>query len=84
MRRALLALALATIVLVVFWPAVANDFINYDDNKYIAENAWVRRGLDAAALRWAWTTGYMANWHPVSWMSHMLDWQLFGDDPAGP
>ena len=83
MRRALLALVLAAVVLAVFWPAVANDFINYDDNKYIAENVHVRRGLDATALGWAWTTGYMANWHPLTWMSHMLDWQLFGEDPAG-
>jgi len=82
-RRALLALVLATVVLAVFWPAVRTDFTNYDDNKYIAENAFVRRGLDATSLRWAWTTGYMANWHPVTWMSHMLDWQLFGADPAG-
>jgi tetratricopeptide (TPR) repeat protein len=82
-RRALLALVLAAAVAAVFWPAVGNDFTNYDDNKYIAENAFVRRGLDATALCWAWTTGYMANWHPVTWMSHMLDWQLFGADPAG-
>jgi tetratricopeptide (TPR) repeat protein len=82
-KRALLALVLAAVVAAVFWPAVGNDFTNYDDNKYITENAFVRRGLDATSLRWAWTTGYMANWHPVTWMSHTLDWQLFGADPAG-
>jgi tetratricopeptide (TPR) repeat protein len=82
-RRTLLALVLAAVTLAVFWPVTANDFINYDDNRYVGENPFVQRGLDAAALRWAWTTGHMANWHPVTWMSHMLDWRLFGPNPAG-
>ena len=83
MRRTLLALVLAAVALAVFWPATANDFVNFDDDRYITENPLVQRGLDATSLRWAWTTGHMANWHPLTWMSHMLDAQLFGADPAG-
>jgi tetratricopeptide (TPR) repeat protein len=83
MRRTFLALALAAVVLAVFRPVVGNDFVNYDDDRYITENHEIQRGLDAAALRWAWTTSHMANWHPLTWMSHMLDWQLYGADPAG-
>jgi tetratricopeptide (TPR) repeat protein len=82
-RRTLLALALAAVTLAVFWRVTANDFVNYDDDRYLTENPFVQRGLDATSLRWAWTTGYMANWHPLTWMSHMLDAQLFGTAPAG-
>jgi tetratricopeptide (TPR) repeat protein len=83
MRRTLLALALVAVVLAVFWPTVGNDFVNYDDDHYIVENPFVQRGFDAESLRWAWTTTTMGNWHPLTWMSHMLDWQLYGADPAG-
>ena len=82
MRRLAIALVLAATVLAVFAPTLRNDFVNYDDDRYLLENPDVQRGFDAAALRWAWTTSHMANWHPLTWMSHMLDWQLFGADPA--
>lgn len=80
----LLAPALLTAaVLAAFWPALGNDFVNFDDPKYVTENQPVQHGFDAASLRWAWTTDHLATWHPVTWMSHMLDWQLFGPAPAG-
>jgi protein O-mannosyl-transferase len=83
MRRTLLALVLAAVVLAVFWPAVGNDFVNFDDDRYVIDNTAIQRGFDAESLRWAWTTTHMANWHPLTWMSHMLDWRLFGADAAG-
>jgi len=83
MRRTLLTLVLAAVVLAVFWPAVGNEFVNYDDDRYIVDNPSIQRGFDAVSLRWAWTTNHMANWHPLTWMSHMLDWRLYGADPAG-
>ncbi|MGP0045428.1 MAG: tetratricopeptide repeat protein, partial [Syntrophobacteraceae bacterium] len=57
------------------------DFINYDDDEYVTENIHIQHGITTHAIRWAFTTGYAANWHPLTWMSHMLDVQLFGLKP---
>ena len=59
------------------------EFVNYDDDRYVAENAFVMRPFTPDSLRWAFTTGYFANWHPVTWLAHMLDYRLFGMNPAG-
>ncbi len=75
------ALALATFA--VFWPVLGHDFINYDDEVYVTANPHVRGGLSPAGLRWAWTTAHASNWHPLTWISHMLDVELYGLDPAG-
>ena len=54
------------------------EFVDYDDIDYISSNPHVAAGLTWEGIRWAFTTGYSANWHPLTWMSHMLDVQLFG------
>jgi hypothetical protein len=54
------------------------EFINHDDPEYVSENPVVQRGFTWKGLQWAFTTIEMANWHPLTWMSHMLDTQLFG------
>ena len=59
------------------------EFINYDDPDYVTANAHVRAGLSAAGMRWAMTAGVASNWHPLTWMSHMLDWSWFGSNPRG-
>ena len=82
MRRLAVAAVLAAAVLVVFWPTLANDFVNYDDDRYVTENPHIQHGFDAASLRWAWTTGHFY-WQPLTWTSHMLDWRLYGAAPAG-
>ena len=82
MRRLAVAAALAALVLVVFWPTLGNDFVNYDDDRYVTDNPHVQHGFDAASLRWAWTTGHFY-WHPLTSMSHILDWRLYGDAAAG-
>ena len=69
--------------LVVFAPLLSARFVNYDDPVYVYENGEVRSGLSASTLHWAWTTGAAANWHPLTWMSHLLDVSLFGLKPAG-
>ena len=82
--EALLAGALlASVVLAALAPVVGNGFVNYDDDLYGTDNEQVRGGLTAAGARWAVTTGHAANWHPLTWLSHMLDWQVFGESPAG-
>ena len=57
-------------------------FINYDDPLYVTDNAIVQKGLTWEGLRWAFTTIDAANWHPLTWLSHMLDVSLFGLDPG--
>jgi tetratricopeptide (TPR) repeat protein len=59
-----------------------HDFICFDDNEYIYENPHVSTGLSLANIGWAFTAYYSNNWHPVTWISHMIDCQLFGLDPG--
>jgi len=75
------ALGIAT--LIAFWGIWQNDFINFDDNEYITENPHVQKGLTSDTVKWALTTGAPHNWHPLTWLSHMLDCQLFALNPAG-
>ncbi|MFM7280808.1 MAG: hypothetical protein ACKO32_03410, partial [Planctomycetia bacterium] len=77
-----LPLVLAT-VLAVYWPLRTHAFVDYDTDIYLTGNAQVRAGLTAEGLRWAWGGFQAANYHPLTWMSHMLDVELFGLDPAG-
>jgi tetratricopeptide (TPR) repeat protein len=74
-------LALGTALL--YCPAVTFDFINYDDPDYILNNFHINRDLHWRALGWCFQAGYASNWHPLTWMSHLLDCQLFGLRPAG-
>jgi Tfp pilus assembly protein PilF len=69
---------LAAITIVVYSAVHDFEFVDYDDIDYIRSNPHVAAGLTWAGIRWALTAGYLANWHPLTWMSHMLDVQLFG------
>ncbi|MGD0786213.1 MAG: hypothetical protein ABR969_10425, partial [Sedimentisphaerales bacterium] len=75
--------ALAVSALLVFWQVRNFDFVNYDDNDYVSANPHVLNGLSAGAVAWAFTTNHAGNWHPLTWLSLMLDRQLFGANPAG-
>ncbi len=66
-----------------YWPVARNDFINYDDDDYVVGNEFVNRGLSVQSVAWAMTAFHDANWHPLTWLSHMIDCQLFGPAPAG-
>src|SRR4051812_2000002 len=59
------------------------DFINYDDPDYVTANEHVKAGLSAAGVKWALGASVASNWHPLTWMSHMLDWSLFGNNARG-
>jgi tetratricopeptide (TPR) repeat protein len=83
-RDLLVAIALAAACLIVFGQAAHFQFINYDDNAYITENPMVSGGLTAQGVVWAFTTIDYFYWQPVTWLSHMLDCQIFGLRPAGP
>ena len=76
--RWIVPIALVAVTVWVYLPVRGYPFIGFDDPGYVTENPNVKGGLTAAALRWALTTGHMANWHPLTWISHLLDVQLFG------
>jgi tetratricopeptide (TPR) repeat protein len=83
-RRTLLScLVLTVVVLVSYNPVTHNGFLNYDDDRYITDNPHVQAGLTWATAKWAFTTYDEANWAPLSWLSHALDFQLFGLNPLG-
>ncbi len=76
-----LLLALATIA--AYWQVAGLGFINFDDPDYVTANPRVQTGLTAANLHWAFTSYHSSNWHPLTWISHMLDWQMFGANARG-
>ncbi len=82
-RTFVLCLLLATMVFAVYFRATRNPFVNYDDQGYVVENLHVQQGLTLTMLRWALTSTEADNWHPLTWLSHALDCQIFGLNPAG-
>ena len=78
-RRVLsVCVILVIVTLAVFWQVRDHAFINLDDDLYITENPHVLAGITFENLKWALTTGHASNWHPLTWLSHMLDVELFG------
>jgi tetratricopeptide (TPR) repeat protein len=78
-----ICLALMLITTAVFYQVCTYDFVNYDDPVYIYENPNIQAGITPKAIKWAFTTGSLANWYPLTRLSHMLDWQLFGPKAGG-
>ena len=74
------ALILATVI--AFEPIRHNEFISYDDHTYIIGNEHVNSGLTPESIIWAFTTSHGSNWHPLTWLSHMIDIELFGPEGA--
>jgi protein O-mannosyl-transferase len=81
--RGWIALALGLITLAVFWPSLTHAFLAFDDQQYVTENPSIQGGLTWHGLVWAFRTFYASNWHPLTWLSHMADYQLYGLKPAG-
>lgn len=79
----ILSLLLGAITLALYNTAARHGFSNYDDDRYILTNPHVRAGLRWSTIRWAFTSFDEANWHPLTWLSHALDCQLFQLNPAG-
>ncbi len=76
-------LFLVVATLVIYWPVGGYEFINYDDPQYVVDNEPVRSGLTFEGTRWAFTAMHASNWHPMTWLSHMLDVQLYGLNAGG-
>jgi Flp pilus assembly protein TadD len=83
-HRAVLVVCLILVALTVFvyWPVVDYPFINYDDPVYVSQNPHVAAGLSLKNVAWALRANEGANWHPVTWLSHLLDAQCFGLKPG--
>jgi tetratricopeptide (TPR) repeat protein len=77
-----LCLALVLSTLAVYSQTYNHGFIAYDDDQYVYENTTVKNGLTLPNIKWAFTTFYYANWHPLTWLSHMTDCELFGPSPG--
>jgi len=78
-----LCLLLIAATLVVYNRVNQNSFVNFDDDRYITENSHIRAGLSWSTVTWAFSSLEQANWHPLAWISHALDCQLFRLNPAG-
>ncbi len=83
-RTALVCVLLAVVVLCVFGWSLRHDFVNFDDDQYFYANPYVQSGLTCNGVLWASHSGYAGNWFPLTWLSLMLDAELFGTGPAGP
>jgi len=81
-RLILLSSCLIAVTTATFWPVLHNGFINYDDPDYVSENPHVLGGFTRQNVAWAFGD-HAGNWHPLTWISHILDAQLFGPAPGG-
>ncbi|MGD0597768.1 MAG: tetratricopeptide repeat protein [Sedimentisphaerales bacterium] len=77
-RRLLICILLAAVTFAVYLPVRNYEFLHYDDDVYVTNNTEVKSGLSWQGVKWAFTTGHGSNWHPLTWLSLMLDCQLFG------
>jgi len=82
-KLALICLALALVTAALYWPITKNGFINFDDEVYIVGNPHVTTGLTWTNVVWAFQSGEQANWHPLTWMTHMADCSLYQLNPGG-
>src|SRR6476620_856106 len=78
-----LCAGLALVTWVAFFPALQNNFVNFDDHTYVYENPKVVAGLTRSGITWAFTHFHSSNWHPLTWLSHMLDCQLYRLNAGG-
>ena len=82
-RDAATALLLCGLIFLIWRPCLRNDFIRLDDGAYVTSNLQVQQGLTWAGAGWAFRAIKECNWHPLTWLSHMADCQLFGLHPWG-
>ncbi len=81
-RNILVYLFLVVTTISVYWQVRNYDFVNFDDGTYIYENSHVQKGLTLESITWAFTTIYASNWHPLTWLSHMVDCHIYGMSPG--
>ena len=74
----IVSLFLIVMILAAYWQLPTHNFLDFDDNGYITRNTHVHEGLTRESIAWAFSFTDVAYWHPLTWLSHMLDYQLFG------
>ncbi len=79
----LINLAIVLFTIIVFYQVYFNDFITFDDDAYVVHNSHIANGLTLDGFLWSFNSFNFSNWHPLAWLSHMLDVQFFGLNPAG-
>jgi len=79
----LICLTLTLVTLAVYFQVHSFGFVDYDDPAYVSQNPHIQTGITLQSVKWAFTSGHAGNWHPLTWLSHILDWQLYGSNPAG-
>jgi len=79
----MISLFLILMIVMIYGQVGSFDFVNWDDGLYVTENVYVQKGLSEEGFIWAFTTSHAGNWHPITWLSHMLDCELYGLNPAG-
>ncbi len=82
-RIAAVCVVLVVVTVFSFRAVRTSDFLTYDDLGYVVENQRVQQGVTMRSVAWAFTTFDAANWHPLTWISHMVDWRLYGKNPGG-
>jgi protein O-mannosyl-transferase len=82
-RNLVLGLLLVVATLALYNPVIHHPFVNFDDDRYVTDNIHVRAGLHWETVKWAFSSLDEANWHPLTWLSHAIDCQFFGQNPAG-
>jgi protein O-mannosyl-transferase len=82
-QKLIVYIFLAVVTLAVFWQVNQYDFINFDDNVYVSENSHIRSGITLDGFRWAFSTLHAQFWHPLTWLSLMFDYQLYGLNAGG-
>jgi len=82
-RKMIISLLLILAIIIAYGQVKNFDFVGFDDQDYVTENKQVQKGLTVEGIRWAFTIFHAANWHPLTWLSHMLDCELYGLNPMG-
>ena len=82
--RVWICAALAVATLALYAPVRGLPFLLYDDPQYVTQNPNIEAGLTLDGVRWAFTSTHASNWHPLTWLSHMADSELFGASAVGP
>jgi Tfp pilus assembly protein PilF len=81
--KSLISLLLILVTFIAYSQIFGCKFVGYDDDPYVTDNPFVSRGLSLGSLTWAFTTFHSFNWHPLTWVSHMVDCQVYGLNPIG-
>jgi len=81
--KMMISLLLILAIIIAYGQVKNFDFVGYDDQEYVTENSHVQKGLTVESIIWAFTAFHSSNWHPLTWLSHMLDCELYGLNPMG-